>query len=268
MKKFLLSLVLMAGMATAGTLTCQVPGGPAAGIVAAGGTDTSLFTGGSFDPTTCDFIPVVSQSAFDAAYWAHFPAQIQALKNDANAYVDATALRTSAVANLVDFPVMVWHSDPFLTMLLRIQYGYTWVPNAFQPNIVAGPGISFPGFPVYNPIPPFPAGSIKVSLDLNDYPSNTPVPPPPTPTVDPVGPLAYGNIYYTGPGWTIVKYPSGSTYTDARGTFSLTCVVGVAGIGNSCYWSVIGQILATPKPKPVVKPAVKVAAPNTTVKKP
>lgn len=66
----------------------------------------------------------------------------------------------------IDLPIMVWGWDPLVTMTMRQNEGYTWVPSAFQPNIPIGPGIinvwNLPGYDPKNP----PPGSIKVSTDF------------------------------------------------------------------------------------------------------
>lgn len=55
-------------------------------------------------------------------------------------------------------------------MQVRLNNGFTWVPSADQPNIPTMPGADLPGLPAYNPNPPFPPRSIKVSVDAADYP--------------------------------------------------------------------------------------------------
>ena len=100
------------------------------------------------------------------AYWATQPPAVQALRdipNDSDRMNMAHDLAAKGYA--IDVPIMVWGWDPLTTMMIRQSYGYTWVPSATQPNIVAGPGISFPGAQDYDPAHP-PAGSIKVSTDF------------------------------------------------------------------------------------------------------
>ncbi len=238
MKKLFLGLVLMAGMAFSQVKVCHVEGAPTAGILAANGTDISLFAAsGTFDDQ-CNFVPNVTQSVFDPAYWSHFPAEIQALRTDTNAFLDAQKLSANpTLAVLLDKPIMVDHDDPWLTMYLRIQFGYTWIPNATQPNIVAGPGISFPGFPLYDPKNP-PAGSIKVSLSLADFPSLVKPVPAPVPSTDPIGVPMGGPFYATGKGFSATTYPNGALYVDSRGTFLSNCGTSSVAMPNPwCYWS-------------------------------
>lgn len=100
------------------------------------------------------------------AYWATQPPEVQALRNipdDGDRMTAAHQLASKGYA--IDVPIMVWGWDPLTTMMIRQNYGYTWVPSATQANIVAGPGISFPGVADYDPKAP-PAGSIKVTTDF------------------------------------------------------------------------------------------------------
>jgi hypothetical protein len=63
----------------------------------------------------------------------------------------------------IDTQIMVWGWDPQMTMQVRENQGYSWVPSYGQSNVPVGPGISDPYDPVsYNPASP-PPGSIKVS---------------------------------------------------------------------------------------------------------
>ncbi|HWZ34148.1 MAG TPA: hypothetical protein VNX18_22575 [Bryobacteraceae bacterium] len=100
------------------------------------------------------------------AYWAEQPAAVQALRYtpDDQRYSDAQQLAKEGYT--IDVPIMVWGWDPLVTMTLRQNDGYTWVPSAMQPNIPIGPGIAnvwnLPGYDANNP----PPGSIKVSTDF------------------------------------------------------------------------------------------------------
>jgi hypothetical protein len=114
---------------------------------------------------------------------------------------------------------MLWGWSPFKTMTLRIDYGYTWVPNALQAPVGAAPGLTGPGITPYDPNNP-PGGAIKVSLDLKDYPPFDPpvvvpnVPPP----ADYVGAqMRLGtNMYYVLPG---DHTPADVEVNDVRGKF-------------------------------------------------
>jgi hypothetical protein len=65
----------------------------------------------------------------------------------------------------VDGEIMVAGNDPYATMLMRQQLGYTWTPALGQAMIDVPPGMQFPGLQTYDPLKP-PAGSIPVSLDF------------------------------------------------------------------------------------------------------
>ncbi len=154
-------------------------------------------------------------AAFDQAYWASQPPEVQAIESMASP--EATALSLAAKGFVIDVPIMIWKWDPWKVMRLRQQYGYTWVPSALQPPIQEAPGINEPGLTPYDPNNP-PAGSIKVSTNLADYPPfNPPAPAPPSPqTTDYVGSLDFGNTYFALPG---DPTPDGVIVTDVRGSF-------------------------------------------------
>ena len=176
------------------------------------------------------------QTAFDKAYWASEPPELQALP----AIEDFTQRTTRAAVLaaqgfIVDVPIMVWGWDPYLVMTMRANYGYTWVPSALQPNVSVAPGVTQPGAVAYNPTNP-PAGSIKVSTNIADYP---PLTPPPTSTLvasdgDPVGPLSIGTLYLSVVGDTS---PDATKFTDSRGTFLKH--VTITPFGRTNYWEKI-----------------------------
>ncbi len=164
------------------------------------------------------------QQKFDAAYFAAQPPSVQAvMKMPVGNSAELTAREQAAVAAaqkgaLIDGEIVGWGFDAFQTMLKYQSYGYTWINNILQPAPLP-PGLSFPGFPAYDSNNP-PAGSIKVSLNLADYP------PYPVPAVAP--PAA--PIYYIGPliPFQINEYetwdsqPNGFTVTTSAGTFVKT----------------------------------------------
>ncbi len=137
----------------------------------------------------------------DDIYWAAQPLPVQALRNmDTASSERATlAMQLAKQGFTIDVPIMVWNWDAVITMALRAQYGYTWVPSALQPPVLLPPGLSFPGLPTYDPNHP-PAGSIRVSVNAADYPPVAPPAPPPVPGASNiVGPKNFGNYYYPGP---------------------------------------------------------------------
>ncbi len=143
------------------------------------------------------------------------------------------AAQLAANGFTIDVPIMVWGWDAYLVMTMRQQFGYTWVPSALQPPVTIAPGAAQPGVVAYDPLHP-PAGSIKVSTNIQDYPPFTPAPQPVPQTPagdDPVGLQSVGDIYLSVPGET---YADGATYTDSRGTFQKHMVV--TPFGRNAYW--------------------------------
>ena len=98
------------------------------------------------------------------AYWDEQPAAVQALRNmPDSAAKDQLALKLANEGYSIDTQIMVWGWDPQMTMTVRQNQGYSWVPGYGQSNIPIGPGLSMPGNPnTYNPGAP-PAGAIQVS---------------------------------------------------------------------------------------------------------
>jgi hypothetical protein len=109
--------------------------------------------------------PVTTAPVSEAdAYWDAQPAPVQALRNmpDGTAK-DQLALKLANEGYSIDTQIMVWGWDPQMTMTVRENQGYSWVPGYGQSNIPVGPGLSMPDDPsTYNPGNP-PAGSIQVS---------------------------------------------------------------------------------------------------------
>lgn len=98
------------------------------------------------------------------AYWAEQPPAVQALRD--MPYGEAKDKAALALANQgysIDTQIMVWGWDPQMTMTVRANQGYSWVPSYGQANIPIGPGLSMPNDPTtYDPGHP-PPGSIQVS---------------------------------------------------------------------------------------------------------
>jgi hypothetical protein len=179
----------------------------------------------------------VIQLEFDKAYWTSQPPELRALP-----VVEDFDQRVKRAADLaskgftVDVPIMVWTWDPYLVMKNRQDYGYTWVPSALQPNISVAPGVNQPGSVPYDPTHP-PAGSIRVSLNMADYPPFNPPPPAPqqqAANADPVGIQSLGTLYLSVPGET---YADGAKFTDSRGTFIKH--VTFTPFGQTNYWEKI-----------------------------
>jgi hypothetical protein len=114
------------------------------------------------DPPTVD----KSKMTPTDAYWAEQPPAVQALRDMPDNEKFEAARNLAAQGYTIDVPIMVWGWDPLVTMTLRQNDGYTWVPSALQPNIPIGPGMvnvwNLPSYDANNP----PPGSIKVSTDF------------------------------------------------------------------------------------------------------
>lgn len=106
--------------------------------------------------------------------------------------------------------------DPYTCMLVRQNNGFTWVPNAAQPNLPTMPNCPVPGLPAYNPEKPWP-NSIKVSILAADYPAQPDIPPAPIPQtkLGPPYPMPDGSIaWLPGPGLDQNSAYNGMTFTE------------------------------------------------------
>lgn len=138
----------------------------------------------------------------EAAYWASKPPEVAALRELApgSPAREVEARRLALAGNIIDVPIDVWGWVVFMTMTLREQFGYTWVPSALQPALVNTPGNNLPGQSPYDPANP-PEGSIKVSVDLKDYPAYKVPQPSEVPSLKPIiGANTFDNVYTYGPG--------------------------------------------------------------------
>ena len=98
------------------------------------------------------------------AYWAAQPTAVQALRDMPDGPAkNALALNLANQGYSIDTQIMVWGWDPQMTMTVRENQGYSWVPSYGQANIAVGPGLSMPDDPnTYDP-GHAPAGAIQVS---------------------------------------------------------------------------------------------------------
>jgi hypothetical protein len=150
----------------------------------------------------------------------------------------ATAIVLATQGFLIDGEIDVWGWDPYLVMLIRSQQGYTWTPSLLQPPVLIAPNLS-QGAQSYNPNAP-PAGSIKVSLALPDYPAFLPPMPamaaaaPPTSCVG----VSLGAGYYAAPYYATVqacRLANGAMYmADPRGYFDFH--VAATPFGSSVWF--------------------------------
>jgi len=177
---------------------------------------------------------------FDKVYWLSQPPEVRALEVNTTPDQDIRMNRGVELAIKgfkIDVPIMLWGWDPYKVMKLRLEYGYTWVPSALQPPVQMAPGLSGSGINLvpYDPNNP-PGGTIKVSVNLADYPPfDPPIPLPPSPAQEgPVGVQSVGNLYYSVPGETFMD---GQKFSEPRGTFLKH--VTITPFGRSPYWEKI-----------------------------
>jgi hypothetical protein len=178
-----------------------------------------------------------NQLEFNQAYWAAQPPEIRAMPG-----IEDQQERSKRAAELaikgfcIDVPILVYGWDAYLVMKLRSDFGYAWVPSALQPPVSISPTLSAPGAVAYDATHP-PSGSIRVSLNVQDYPPFNP-PPQPTPQTpagdNPVGLQSIATLYLSVPGET---YQDGARYTDSRGTFAKH--VTITPFGRTNYWEKI-----------------------------
>lgn len=148
-------------------------------------------------------------------YWASLDPVIAKLQHMPLEQREPYAKQLTARGYLIDKACQVdQEMNPPDVMLVRQNNGFTWVPSAGQPNIPTMPGADLPGLPPYNPNPPFPAGSIKVSIDAADYPPFDGVEPPkPKLIVGEAIQTAGGTIYLAGPGANMSSLSEGQIIT-------------------------------------------------------
>ena len=169
------------------------------------------------------------QADYNSAYWASKPPQVRELgllEPGSKERLDK-ACSLAAEGFLIDLEIDGWALDPFIRQSQRIAYMYTWWPSALQAPIPLAPGLFVPssaGLAPYDPLHP-PAGSIKVSINLADYPSwDKPKVDPPTigSALSPVAQQLH-DVYYASQPWD--HYDAGAVTgaagvpADPRGEF-------------------------------------------------
>ncbi|MEO8099756.1 MAG: hypothetical protein ABI811_18810 [Acidobacteriota bacterium] len=100
------------------------------------------------------------------AYWAQQPKEVQVLRtiDDLKERVEK-GKELAQKGYLVDYDIMIWRQDPYMTMRIREGEGYTWTPAMGQPGVTLPAGIAFPGMTGYDAGHPL-AGAIRVSTDF------------------------------------------------------------------------------------------------------
>ncbi|HLG99823.1 MAG TPA: hypothetical protein VKX49_26170 [Bryobacteraceae bacterium] len=177
---------------------------------------------------------------FADAYWASQPTPVQALRALASPDRITLAMELAQQGFVIDVPIMVGlavtgdQMDPLECMTIRQVDGLSWVPSALQPSIGFLPGGGNAPYNPYDPLHP-PAGAIKVSTSLADYPPFAAPAPIVAPANNVVGPLAFGSLYAPGPGAMNNGQPTvknGQQVTQNGQTFTARVVMGLMG------WSV------------------------------
>lgn len=173
-------------------------------------------------------------------YWAHQPPAVRVLRGMNSPEVDIAAMDLQNQGYKIDVYIMVWKMDPGTAMGIRINSGYTWVPNGGQPNVPQTPQGGLFSLPMYDPTKA-PMGSIKVSLDAADYPPFDPPTPVAPPATNIVGNHLYGIIYTFGPG---AKDATGFIVADGQvvnqGGKSFTAHRSNGLMGETLYFSLEG----------------------------
>jgi hypothetical protein len=196
------------------------------------------------------------QSLFDAAYFNSKPPAFQPLYNSFSGAQNGAlaplsqADRGTLIAQLIasgytiDEQIEFWAWDPYMTMFIREQYGYQWV----LPGLGAA-GTANPDQPSYTG--PAPAGAIKVSTLLSDYPpypvpvNNVPVVPPIPQAADPVGqriiPQVPQQTNYVGDVFRCAVsndgFAIGDTWTGTSGAFTGTWTKQALELGLMIVWT-------------------------------
>jgi hypothetical protein len=177
------------------------------------------------------------QKAFNAAYWA---AKAPAVRGLSALRGEARQLKARELAETyaIDAAIDAWGMDPYWTMRLRKEYGYTWVPSALQPPVSIAPGLAVPGITPYDPKTP-PPGSIRVSLDAADFPpyDPPPAPAPPATGYQPASPATYEQLpgIWITPGGD--NWPAGAEILRPDGT-RLVKIKRGTGWRTFEYWQV------------------------------
>ena len=81
------------------------------------------------------------------------PLAVQALRDTPEDQRLGLAQHLAQQGYTIDAPIMVWGWDPLVTMTVRQNLGYTWVPSALQQPVSVVPGVSFPGLPSFSGLP-------------------------------------------------------------------------------------------------------------------
>ena len=195
------------------------------------------------------------QTLFNAAYYASKPPAFQSLYSGraGSAMTSSNPLTQDQAWTLVgqllaqgwtiDEEIDAEGMDPYTTMFMRELYGNTWEPaglGAIQSTEVLTPG-EYSG--------PVPAGAIKVSTLLSDYPPypapTAPLTPPTPQSANPVGvriiPQVPSQPNYVGDVFRCAVandgYAIGETWTGTSGAFTGTWTKQALELGIMTVWT-------------------------------
>jgi hypothetical protein len=194
------------------------------------------------------------QTAFNTAYYASKPPTFQPLYSarPGAAMTSSTPLTQDQAWTLIgqliaqgwiiDEEIDAESMDPYTTMFMRELYGNTWEPaglGATQSTEVLTPG-QYSG--------PVPAGQIKVSTMIEDYPlypvATTPVTPPTPEVANPIGIRIIAQVpsepNYVGDVFRCAVandgYAVGDTWTGTSGAFTGTWTKQALEAGIMIVW--------------------------------
>jgi hypothetical protein len=201
------------------------------------------------------------QTTFNTAYYASKPPAFQPLyanrpgaamaSSDSLTQDQAWALVGQLIAEgwTVDEEIDAEGMDPYTTMFMRELYGNTWEPSGLGPTQVTD--ISQPGAVVTPGMysGPVPAGQIKVSTMIEDYPPYpVPIAPvaPPNPQIsNPIGiriiPQVPSQPNYVGDIFRCAAandgFAIGATWTGTSGVFTGTWTKQALEMGVMIVWT-------------------------------
>jgi hypothetical protein len=174
-----------------------------------------------------------TRSRFNEAYWLHKAPAVRALRDMSLNTPDRAAegVRLAHLGYLIDRLIDVEGAEPYATMRAREELGMTWVPSLLMMGVtLVGPGANYD--PSWAP-----AGSIKATSEVKEYPPYDPPAPPPSveqPKV-PVWRHNTGNLWFAAIG---DNSPDGTPYKDDRGSFLKHVIP--SPFGGWQYWEKVG----------------------------
>ena len=181
---------------------------------------------------------------FSARYWAAQPIPVRELAglDQLSDERTAKAWELARMGYAIDPDIMMRGGDPYWVQFVRLANGYTRYPGLGTKTVLAVPGAWFPSTPGYEPYDALhpQAGSLKVSLDLADYPEPQ-KPDEPAPIVPDV-PQAPNWALRCG-SWceahALDHSPDGFLYEGVDGKWRKTVVSSPFG-GLRQYWQKVG----------------------------